>query len=727
MLDTLPFSGFGLSSGMAVHPKTLKTFGNPRGRGAAANPANRFELVEIDLDGDWVDEELRDAAEAGEEWSPAGRTRYYRDHTRGIIARNQSPDIGFDASINPYRGCEHGCVYCAAGDTPVLCADGRHRPLEEIKTGDSIIGTVRAGRSRRYVETRVLAHWSTIKPAYRLTLADDTTLVTSGDHRFLTERGWRFVTRDENAPCGRAHLTRSDSLMGTGRFAEQPIVNEDYRRGYLCGLVRGDGDLGSYHSSRPGGTRAELHMSQPARVDDDALQRARGYLQWFAVNTHECELQKVVGARQANERVAAITEIAHWPAAASDDWRKGFLAGIFDAEGQAGHEAMQIADTDAETLGNICAALDRFAFAYRLEPIERAGRKPLTVVRLTGGLAQHLRFLHSVDPAIVRKRCIAGAAVESDADLTVVRVEPLNRAMRLYDITTGTGDFIANGVVSHNCYARPSHAYVDLSPGLDFETRLFYKRGAAARLTEEFRKPGYTCSPITLGANTDPYQPIEREHRVTRSILEVMREFRHPLTVITKSALVARDIDLLSELAADDLVQVMISITSLDPDIKRTLEPRAAGPQARLKALRMLTDAGIRAGVMVAPVIPAITDHEIEHIVAAAAEAGAVQAGFVMLRLPYEVKTLFRAWLDAHYAQRAAHVMSLVRQMRGGRDNDPRFGRRMRGEGPYAELVAQRFRAACRRYGLPRGEQRALRTDLFAPQARSGDQLGLFR
>jgi DNA repair photolyase len=688
---------------MADHPDEMPR----KGRGATLNLEGRFARRQRTREDDgWgiLDEPL-----------PALETIVQAEAARTIISRNDSPDLPFTQSINPYRGCEHGCVYCAAGDTPVLCADGRHRPLEEIKTGDSIIGTVRAGRSRRYVETRVLAHWSTIKPAYRLTLADDTTLVTSGDHRFLTERGWRFVTRDANAPCRRPHLTRNDSLMGTGRFAEQPIVNEDYRHGYLCGLVRGDG------------TRAELHMSQPARVDDDALQRARGYLQWFAVNTHECELQKVVGARQANERVAAITEIAHWPAAASDDWRKGFLAGIFDAEGQAGHEAMQIADTDAETLGNICAALDRFAFAYRLEPIERAGRKPLTVVRLTGGLAQHLRFLHSVDPAIVRKRCIAGAAVESDADLTVVSVEPLNRAMRLYDITTGTGDFIANGVVSHNCYARPSHAYVDLSPGLDFETRLFYKRGAAARLTEEFRKPGYTCSPITLGANTDPYQPIEREHRVTRSILEVMREFRHPLTVITKSALVARDIDLLSELAADDLVQVMISITSLDPDIKRTLEPRAAGPQARLKALRMLTDAGIRAGVMVAPVIPAITDHEIEHIVAAAAEAGAVQAGFVMLRLPYEVKTLFRAWLDAHYAQRAAHVMSLVRQMRGGRDNDPRFGRRMRGEGPYAELVAQRFRAACRRYGLPRGEQRALRTDLFAPQARSGDQLGLFR
>jgi len=275
------------------------------------------------------------------------------------------------------------------------------------------------------------------------------------------------------------------------------------------------------------------------------------------------------------------------------------------------------------------------------------------------------------------------------------------------------------------CYARPSHAYVDLSPGLDFETKLFYKRDAAARLAETFRKRGYRPSPITIGANTDGYQPIERELCVTRSILEVMRDFRHPVAIITKSVLVLRDLDLLAELAADDLVQVNVSITSLDPEIKRTLEPRAAGPAARLRAVQELRQAGVPTGVMIAPVIPAITDHEIEHIVAAAADAGAERVGYVMLRLPYEVKTLFRAWLDAHYPQRAAHVMSLVQAMRGGRDNDPRFGTRMRGEGAYAELIAKRFQVACRKHGLPRAETRPLRTDLFAPPPRRGDQLDL--
>ncbi len=276
------------------------------------------------------------------------------------------------------------------------------------------------------------------------------------------------------------------------------------------------------------------------------------------------------------------------------------------------------------------------------------------------------------------------------------------------------------------CYARPSHAYVDLSPGLDFETRLFYKQDAAARLAETFRKPGYRPSPIVIGANTDPYQPIERQQRVTRSLIEVMRDFRHPFMIITKSALVLRDLDLLAELAESHLVEVAVSITSLDPEIKRTLEPRTAGPAARLRAVEALSGAGVPTGVMVAPVIPAITDHEIEHLVAASAQAGASRVGYVMLRLPHEVKTLFRAWLDAHYPQRAAHVMSLVQAMRGGRDNDPRFGSRMRGEGAYAELIAKRFKVACRKHGLPRPGSGALRTDLFAPPAQPGDQLGLF-
>jgi DNA repair photolyase len=297
--------------------------------------------------------------------------------------------------------------------------------------------------------------------------------------------------------------------------------------------------------------------------------------------------------------------------------------------------------------------------------------------------------------------------------------------MRLYDITTETGDFIANGVISHNCYARPSHAYLDLSSGLDFETRLFYKPDAAKLLIKELSAPGYECSPIALGTNTDPYQPIEREYRVTRAILETLSECNHPATIVTKgAALIARDIDLLASMAERNLVAVSISITTLDNELKRTLEPRAAGPASRLTVVRKLTEAGVPVGVMVAPVIPVLTDHELESILEAAAGAGARRAGYVMLRLPFEVKAIFREWLQNHAPLKAEHVMARVHELRGGRDNDARFGSRMRGEGIFAELFRKRFEVACRRYGFNK-ERRELDTRRFVPPGAAHAQLSL--
>ncbi|MGC8519600.1 MAG: PA0069 family radical SAM protein, partial [Steroidobacteraceae bacterium] len=263
------------------------------------------------------------------------------------------------------------------------------------------------------------------------------------------------------------------------------------------------------------------------------------------------------------------------------------------------------------------------------------------------------------------------------------------------------------------CYARPSHAYMGFSSGLDFETKLFYKADAAALLRHELDRPGYLCKPITLGANTDPYQPIERQLRVTREILEVLTACRHPVTLITKSALVLRDLDLLGALAKDNLVQVGVSITTLDAELKRCMEPQTASPAARLRTVRELTAAGIPAGVLVAPVIPALTDQDLEGILEAAAAAGAQWAGYVLLRLPHELHTLFSEWLQAHYPDRAAHVLSLIRQMRQGRQNDPRFGSRMRGEGPFADLLRARFQAACRRRGLNTGRNASLDVGRF--------------
>jgi DNA repair photolyase len=505
-----------------------------KGRGALSQPPGRFDKLTQTLEHDgWFEEEPERHIDTVVKPEPA----------RSIISRNSSPDIHFTQSINPYRGCEHACIYCLDGSTPILMADGSTKPLAELKERDAIIGTERNGWNRRYVKTRVLAHWSVTKSAVRITLKDGRTLVTGHDHRFLSERGWKFVT---DTTAKRPSLEIHERLMGL-----------------------------------PNGSDAQITQ---------------------------------------------------------------------DIEGQV---------------------------------------------------------------------------VTTSESLSITRIEPLNREMQLFDITTGTEDFIANGVVSHNCYARPSHAYVCLSPGLDFETKLFFKQDAAKLLEKELAAPSYKCVPIMIGANTDPYQPIEREHQVTRSLLEVLLRCRHPVTITTKGALVARDVDLLSQLARDGLVRVMFSIPSLSNDMKRVLEPRAASAAARLKAMSTLADAGVPVGVLVAPIIPILTEHEVEEVLAAAREAGATVAGYTMLRLPWEVKDLFREWLAEHFPDRAAHVMSIVRGMRGERDNDPNFGTRMKAVGPFAELMRQRFRLASRRLGYAAHVKPAMPTNLFSPPRRTHPQMGL--
>jgi len=252
------------------------------------------------------------------------------------------------------------------------------------------------------------------------------------------------------------------------------------------------------------------------------------------------------------------------------------------------------------------------------------------------------------------------------------------------------------------CFARPSHAYLDLSPGLDFETKLFAKTNAAERLRAELAKPSYRCSPIALGINTDAYQPIERKYGITRQLLEVLAETRHPVSLITKSGLIRRDLDLLAPMAKDGLVTVYVSITSLDNKLSSKLEPRAAAPHTRLKTVQALHEAGVPVGTMVAPIIPMVTDRELEAILEAAYAHGARAAGYVLLRLPHELKTVWREWLELHVPDRAAHVMSLVQQMRGGKDYDSAWGTRMRGEGPFADLIAMRFAKASRRIGFGR-------------------------
>lgn len=274
------------------------------------------------------------------------------------------------------------------------------------------------------------------------------------------------------------------------------------------------------------------------------------------------------------------------------------------------------------------------------------------------------------------------------------------------------------------CFARPSHAYLNLSPGLDFETRLFAKTNAVELLRRELAKPGYVPSPIALGINTDSYQPTERRYQLTRAILEVLAEHEHPVSFVTKNALILRDLDLLASMAQRRLVSVYLSVTSLDNRLSSKLEPRASAPHTRLNTIRSLHEAGVPVGVLVAPVIPTITDCDLERILEAARDAGAASAGYVLLRLPHELKQLWRDWLDLHYPDRAAHVISLLQQMHGGKEYDSTFGSRMRGSGPFADLLEQRFRIAHDRLGY--GRLPRLNTAAFKVPEGPGTQRSLF-
>jgi DNA repair photolyase len=276
------------------------------------------------------------------------------------------------------------------------------------------------------------------------------------------------------------------------------------------------------------------------------------------------------------------------------------------------------------------------------------------------------------------------------------------------------------------CYARPSHSYLNLSPGLDFETKLRAKGNFAEVLRAELARPGYVVSPINIGSNTDPYQPIEKRWRLTRAALELLAECRHPCTIVTKNALVERDLDILAPMARERLVQVFVSVNSLDNRLAAGLEPRASAPHRRIQAIATLHEAGVPVGVMVAPIIPALNDRDMEAVLAQAAAAGARSAGYTTLRLPHELKNLFREWLALHVPQRAGHVMSLVQQMNGGRDYDSDFSTRMHGQGVFADLLRTRFEIGCRRHGLNRARELSLETARFVPPRKPSPQGELF-
>jgi DNA repair photolyase len=676
------------------------------------NPNSRFERFAVEYDEGEV---------------PEAGVDLYDDHSKSILSENDSPDLGFRFSVNPYRGCLHGCSYCLWGDTAILMADGRTKPLAEIRVGDRIYGTERRGSYRYYTTTEVLDHWSVIKPAYRVTLDDGTTLITSGDHRLLSRRGWKHVTGEEQGRHRRAHLTMNDVLLGPGVNASPPRETVEYRMGYLSGMIRGDGTIGVYDYSGRRRGKDVLYQFRLALADSEALERARAYLEIFAVGTYELRFQAPsAGYREmrpirtsSRSSVESIRSIIEFPLVANDDWRRGFLAGIFDAEGSYSGGVLRICNKDWTIIAAIDESLRHFAWDTAVE--WRSNGVASVLVR--GGLREHLRFFHTVDPAITRKRSIEGRALKTVQSARVVSVVPLGLAMRLFDITTGTGDFVANGIVSHNCYARPSHEYLGFGAGTDFERKIMVKRQAPELLREAFERRSWRGELVVFSGNTDCYQPLERKLELTRRCLEVCLEYKNPVHVITKGVLVERDLDLLAELSRVAQAGLTLSIPFRDEGVARAMEPYAATPARRVETMRRASQAGIDVSINVAPLIPGLNDRDVVPLLEAAKAAGASAAGTSMLRLPGPVAEVFVERLRHALPLAADKVLARVREMRGGKLNDPRFGARQTGEGRYAKTILDLFEVTVHRLGLDR-RPAAPRATTFARPPRG--QLRLF-
>jgi DNA repair photolyase len=583
--------------------------------------------------------------------------RFHEIRARSALNRvPKQSRMPFRFTVNPYRGCSHSCVYCISGETPVLMADGRTKPIAEVRVNDEIYGTLAEADYRRYTLTRVVAHWETRKDAYRITLEDGTELIASGDHRFLSNRGWKYVTGYEwTGPLQRPHLTLNNKLMGCGQFAAPPESTAEYKLGYLCGLIRGDGHIGSYSYQRPGRSIDDQHRFRLALADLEALHRAKSYLAEIDVTTQEFPFRvSMAHARpmtairtSSRDNVEAVRQVVGWPRNPSDDWAKGFLGGIFDAEGSYS-QVIRIANTDPEIIDWTTYCLRRFGFPYVVEPTRN--ENGLAFVRVTGGLTQNLRFFHTVDPAITRKRSIEWMAIKCSAPLGVAEIEPLGKKMDMFDITTERGDFIANGVVSHNCFARPTHTYLDLNAREDFEREIVVKVNVPEVLRAELGRPSWKREHVALGTNTDPYQWVESRYQLMPEIWKALRDSGTPGSLVTKSPLVLRDIELLKELHEAADMTAFLSVPTLDEEGWRDTEPHTPSPRARLEAVAKLNDAGVPAGVLIAPIMPGINDSpaQLAKIVDLADEAGAVSVGSVVLHLRGEVRDIWFDWLREH-------------------------------------------------------------------------------
>jgi DNA repair photolyase len=580
--------------------------------------------------------------------------RFYEVQAKSILNRvPKASRMPFRWTINPFRGCTHACQYCMRGDTPILMSDGRHKPLADIRPGDWVYGTRRLETYRHYAVSQVADHWETKKLGYRITLADGTELVASGDHRFLTRRGkWKHVVGAEWGPLRRPHLTLNDKLLGPGGFDAQPRDSGNYREGYLCGIIRGDGHVGSYDYPRNGRPPAAVHRFRLALTDEEPLARTREYLADVDVATSRRIFSPATKRRRqvaaistaTGEGVGRIRDLSRFPRCPSPDWCKGFLAGIYDAEGGYSEGILRISNTDVELLDWTASCLRTFGFGFAVEHNKNASE--VTVLRMRGGLPEQLRFFHTADPATRRKCDIEERAVKTSARLEVAEIEPLGE-MELYDITTGTGDFIANGVVSHNCFARPTHTYLDFNAGRDFEREIVVKVNTPELARAELMRPKWKREHVALGTNTDPYQWVEKKYELLPGVWEAMRDSRTPSSVLTKSPLLLRDIELFKQIPS---FAANLSIPTLDEKAWRASEPHTPHPRKRIEAVAELNRAGIPTGVLIAPLMPGINDdpRQVEEILERCAEAGAVSIGGICLHLRGEVRGVFMDWLRSY-------------------------------------------------------------------------------
>ena len=626
---------------------------------------------------------------------------------RGKSALNHVPGesaMPFPWTINPYRGCSHACLYCLSGDTRILMADGRQKQLADVRVGDRIVGTERRGTYRHYVTTEVLAHWSTVKPAHRVTLADGTTIVASGDHRFLTGRGWKHVTGAMSGPMQRPYLTTSDEMLGFGRTVETLEACEQYRQGYLTGMIRGDANLEVYRYQRAGRTHGDVHRFRLALADEDGLERAQDYLSRLGITTtrfafaSETTTHRAMNAIRTSSAsaVAAITDLIQWPAEPSTTWSRGFLAGIFDAEGSRSRGVLRISNSDPEILDHTRAAFDEFHFDSVLEDPDRENK--VCTVRLRGGLVEQMRFIHLVDPAIRRKCSIVDTAVKSNADLRVASVESLGVDMPMYDITTGTGDFLANGVISHNCFARKTHEWLELDSGRDFDTQVVVKTNLVDVLRKELARPSWQREHVALGTNTDPYQRAEGRYRLMPGVITALADSGTPFSILTKGTLLRRDVPLLAAAAQQVPVGLGVSMAIWDDDLHAALEPGVPTPRARLDLVRALTDAGLPCGVFLAPVLPGLTDG-VDHLdaaLAAIAAAGATGVTVIPLHLRPGAREWFMAWLQRAHPELVPRYQQL-------------YARRAYVPAEYREWLSTRVAPLLARHGLDRQKGGAAR------------------